>query len=312
MQLIRGLHNLRPLTNGCVATIGNFDGVHLGHQAIFRQLAEQGQRLNLPVGVVFFEPQPAEFFVPDRAEPRISRLREKLALLAELPVDFAFCLRFDSSLAEMEPADFVNRVLVKGIGVRYLVVGPDFRFGRRRAGDYEFLRRQGDDHGFTVVTVDRYDVGGERVSSTRVRRALKAGDFDEVTRLLGRRYAIAGRVARGDQLGRTIGFPTANIGVLRRAICLSGVYAVRVTGAGLTASPAVANIGSRPTVDGQRQVLEVHLLDYAGDLYGQRLDVDFCYRLRDEQKFASLDALKTQIESDEQRARAWFAAEDRV
>lgn len=306
MQLIRGLHNLRPLVDGCVATIGNFDGVHLGHQAIFRQLAEQGEQLGLPVGVVFFEPQPAEFFAPTRAEPRISRLREKLSLMARLPIDFAFCLRFDEQLASMSPEEFVRRVLVEGIGVRYLVVGPDFRFGHQRQGDYGFLKEYGRQHQFSVVAVERYDVGGERVSSTRVRQALTGGNFAEVASLLGRRYSIAGRVARGDQIGRTIGFPTANIGVLRRAICLSGVYAVRVSGAGLSGHSAVANIGSRPTVDGQRQVLEVHLLDFAGDLYGQRLEIEFCYWLRDEQKFGSLDLLKAQIKADELRARQWF------
>jgi len=280
--------------------------VHLGHQVIFRQLAEQGRRLNLPVGVVFFEPQPAEYFAPGRAEPRISRLREKLSLMAQLPVDFAFCLRFDAQLAAMSPDGFVSRVLVKGIGVRYLVVGPDFRFGYQRSGDYAFLQNYGQQHDFSVVAVERYDVGGERVSSTRIRRALSAGDFTEVASLLGRPYTIAGRVARGDQIGRTIGFPTANIGVLRRAICLRGVYAVRVTGAGLQRHEAVANLGLRPTVDGQRQVLEVHLLDYAGDLYGARLEVEFCYWLREEQKFSSLDALKAQIKADERRAREWF------
>ena len=307
MQLIRGLHNLRPLTDGCVATIGNFDGVHLGHQAIFNQLAQQGERLGLPVGVIFFEPQPAEFFAPDKAEPRISRLREKLSLIAQLPVDFAFCLRFDAQLAAMSPAEFAGRVLVEGVGCRYLVVGPDFRFGHQRSGDYSFLQGYGQQHGFSVVAVDRYDVGGERVSSTRIRQALIDGDFDAVASLLGRRYTIAGPVAKGDQIGRTIGFPTANIGVLSRAMCLSGVYAVRVTGAGLAGHSAVANIGSRPTVDGQRKQLEVHLLDFADDLYGARLEVEFCHWLRDEQKFSSLDALKAQISTDEQRARQWFA-----
>lgn len=306
MQLIRGLHNLRPFADGCVATIGNFDGVHLGHQAIFKQLMEQGKRLGLPVGMVFFEPQPAEFFAPDRAEPRITRLREKLALMAGLPVDFAFCLRFDKELAMMTPDEFARRVLLTGIGVRYLVVGEDFRFGHQRSGDYAFLRHYGEQHGFKVAAVDRYDVGGERVSSTRVRRGLMAGDFDGVESLLGRRYSISGRVARGDQIGRTIGFPTANIGVLSRAICLSGVYAVRVTGAGLTAHPAVANIGSRPTVGGQRKVLEVHLIDFEGDLYGAKLEIEFALWLRAEQKFSSLEQLKQQIAADEQQARRWF------
>jgi len=306
MQLIRGLHNLRQLTHGCVATIGNFDGVHRGHQAIFQQVAEQGKRLGLPVVVIFFEPQPDEFFASGRAEPRITRLREKLALLAKLPLDFVFCLRFDRQLASMSPDEFVRQVLVEGIGVRYLVVGPDFRFGYQRKGDYQFLRDQGNQHGFSVVAVERYDVGGERVSSTRVRRAITRGDFAEAAQLLGRRYTIAGQVATGGQIGRTIGFPTANIGVLDRAICLSGVYAVRVTGAGVSGHQAVANIGTRPTVDSQRKVLEVHLLDFNGDLYGQRLQIEFCYWLRDEQKFPSLDALKAQIVDDEKRARQWF------
>ena len=306
MQLIRGLHNLRPLSDGCVATIGNFDGVHLGHQAIFTQLAEQGQRLKLPVGVLFFEPQPGEFFAGDKSEPRISRLREKLRLMAQLPVDFAFCLSFDRQLASLSAADFVSQVLVTGVGVRHLVVGPDFRFGFKRQGDYEFLRKAGEQQSFSVVAVQPYDVAGERVSSTRIRAALAAGEFDQAEAMLGRRYAISGRIAKGDQLGRTIGFPTANIGLLSRAVCLSGVYAVKVHGAGLDSHPAVANIGTRPTVDGQRKVLEVHLFDYSGDLYGQQINVEFFHWLRDEQKFPSLDALKLQIKADEQRARNWF------
>lgn len=310
MQLIRGLHNLRPQNHGCVATIGNFDGLHRGHQQIFQQLRQQGEVLGLPVVVIFFEPQPAEFFAPQRAEPRITRLRDKLQLLSEQPVDFACCLRFNQQLAQMPAQEFVSRVLVAGVGVRHLVVGPDFRFGARRCGDYELLSRSGEEHGFTVVAVEPFDVAGERVSSTRVRIALQKGAFAEVTEMLGRPYSLGGVVRQGDRIGRTIGFPTVNLALSSRADCLNGVYAVKLSGGGLVSHPGVANIGTRPTVEGSRRVLEVHLLDYQGDLYGERVRVEFVHWLRAEQKFSSLEKLKEQIRRDGQTARNFFSNAD--
>ncbi len=308
MELIRGLHNLRPRHRGCVATIGNFDGVHLGHQAVLGQLAEKAGQLGLPTTVVTFEPHPQEWFFPDRAPPRLTRLREKLTALRRYSVDRVLVLRFDARLAAMEAAAFVERILVRGLGVRHLVVGDDFRFGRNRAGDFAFLRAMGARHGFDVVAMHSFRIEGERVSSTRIRQALAAGDMDTAEKLLGRPYRMCGRVAHGDRRGRGIGFPTANLHLHRRASPVLGVFAVEVFGVPGEPVPGVANVGVRPTVDGTRALLEVHLLDFAGDLYGRYVQVDFLHKLRDERRFASFEALRAQIRRDVEAARAWFAA----
>ena len=308
MELIRGLHNLRPRHRGCVATIGNFDGVHLGHQAVLGQLAEKAGQLGLPTTVVTFEPHPQEWFFPDRAPPRLTRLREKLTALRRYSVDRVLVLRFDARLAAMEAAAFVERILVRGLGVRHLVVGDDFRFGRNRAGDFAFLRAMGARHGFDVVAMHSFRIDGERVSSTRIREALAAGDMDTAEKLLGRPYRMCGRVAHGDRRGRGIGFPTANLHLHRRASPVLGVFAVEVFGVPGEPVPGVANVGVRPTVDGTCALLEVHLLDFAGDLYGRYVQVDFLHKLRDERRFASFEALRAQIRRDVEAARAWFAA----
>ncbi len=308
MELIRGLHNLRPRHRGCVATIGNFDGVHLGHQAVLGQLAEKAGQLGLPTTVVTFEPHPQEWFFPDRAPPRLTRLREKLTALRRYSVDRVLVLRFDARLAAMEAAAFVERILVRGLGVRHLVVGDDFRFGRNRAGDFAFLRAMGARHGFDVVAMHSFRIEGERVSSTRIRQALAAGDMDTAEKLLGRPYRMCGRVAHGDRRGRGIGFPTANLHLHRRASPVLGVFAVEVFGVPGEPVPGVANVGVRPTVDGTCALLEVHLLDFAGDLYGRYVQVDFLHKLRDERRFASFEALRAQIRRDVEAARAWFAA----
>ncbi len=312
MELIRGLHNLRPRHRGCVATIGNFDGVHLGHQAVLGQLAEKAEQLGLPTTVVTFEPHPQEWFFPDRAPPRLTRLREKLTALRRYSVDRVLVLRFDARLAAMEAAAFVERILVGGLGVRHVVVGDDFRFGRNRAGDFAFLRAMGARHGFDVVAMHSFRIDGERVSSTRIREALAAGDMDTAEKLLGRPYRMCGRVAHGDRRGRDIGFPTANLHLHRRASPVLGVFAVEVFGVPGEPVPGVANVGVRPTVDGTRALLEVHLLDFAGDIYGRYVQVDFLHKLRDERRFASFDALRAQIRRDVEAARAWFAARARA
>ncbi|HHQ41733.1 MAG TPA: bifunctional riboflavin kinase/FAD synthetase [Chromatiales bacterium] len=312
MELIRGLHNLRPRHRGCVATIGNFDGVHLGHQAVLGQLAEKAEQLGLPTTVVTFEPHPQEWFFPDRAPPRLTRLREKLTALRRYSVDRVLVLRFDARLAAMEAAAFVERILVDGLGVRHLVVGDDFRFGRNRAGDFAFLRAMGARHGFDVVAMHSFRIDGARVSSTRIREALAAGDMDTAEKLLGRPYRMCGRVAHGDRRGRDIGFPTANLHLHRRASPVLGVFAVEVFGVPGEPVPGVANVGVRPTVDGTRALLEVHLLDFEGDLYGRYVQVDFLHKLRDERRFASFEALRAQIRRDVEAARAWFAAREQA
>jgi riboflavin kinase / FMN adenylyltransferase len=309
MELIRGQHNLRPHHRGCVATIGNFDGVHLGHRMIFAQLTEQAARLRRPRLVITFEPQPQEFFAGHRAPPaRLMRLREKLLALDGLGIERALCLKFSHSLAAMPARAFIEDLLVERLGIRYLVVGDDFRFGHGRVGDFEMLVEAGQRYGFEVANTHSHILDGARVSSTRVRDALCQGDLELAARLLGRSYDMCGRVAYGDRVGRTLGFPTANIHLLRRVTPVYGVYAVLASGPGLQLWPGVANIGHRPTVRGTRAQLEVHLLDFQGDLYGQQVKVDFLHYLRPEQRFASLEALRRQIQRDEQAARTYFAA----
>ena len=306
MQLVRGLHNLKPAPRGCVATIGNFDGVHRGHQAILQRLRERAAELQLPSCVVIFEPQPREFFAPDNAPVRLSRLRDKLELLAAAGVDRVLCLAFNRRLRELSAADFVRTVLVEGLGVQHLEVGDDFRFGCDRAGDFSFLEQAGRQFGFSVEDAITIELDGERVSSTRVRNAAQVADFALAEQLLGRPFSISGRVLHGQKLGRQLGTPTANVQLKRRRAPLNGVYLVSVELDGRV-QPGVANIGMRPTVAGDgRAHLEVHLLDFAGDLYGRRLTVVFHQKLRDEQRFASLEALKAAIDADIASARAYW------
>ncbi len=308
MQLVRGLHNLRPRHRGCVATIGNFDGVHRGHQAILARLRERAAEFGLPSCVVIFEPQPREYFSPDKAPARLNRLREKLQLLAEQGVDRVLCLAFNRRLREMSAAEFVHATLVEGLGVQHLEVGDDFRFGCDRAGDFNFLLKAGAAEGFSVEAATTIEVEGERVSSTRLRQVLADGDLALAERLLGRPFSLAGRVLHGQALGRQLGAPTANIQLKRKSTPLSGVFVVSTEVDGVQQA-AVANIGMRPSVESDgKPHLEVHLLNYQGDLYGRLLRVTFRRKLRDEQRFASLEALKTAIETDVAAAREYWRA----
>jgi riboflavin kinase/FMN adenylyltransferase len=307
MELIRGFHNLHPRHRGCVATIGNFDGVHLGHQAVLGQLAEAGGRLGLPTVVITFEPQPQEYFGAAAQAPRLTRLREKLQALRRYSVDRVVCLPFNAKLADMSAQQFIQRLLVDGLDVRYLVVGDDFRFGHRREGDFTMLKTAGEAHGFQVVAMHSFCVDGERVSSTRVREALARGDMATAEKLLGRSYRMSGRVARGEQLGRQLGFPTANIYLHRQATPVRGVFVVEMFGVEGEPVAGVANVGARPTVNGTRTLLEVHLFDFAEQIYGRYVEVVFLQKLRDELRFASLDALKQQIGLDAAAAREYFA-----
>ena len=309
MQIIRGSHNLRPRHRGCVATVGNFDGVHLGHQAVLGQLAEKADELGLPLVVITFEPQPQEYFRPDAAPPRLTRLREKVQALRRYAVDRVLVLRFDARFAAQAPDEFIDRVLVNGLGVRYLVIGDDFRFGRQRAGDFSMLCAAGEQHGFEVVNMHTFSLDSARVSSTRVREALDAGDLNAAEKLLGRPYRMSGRVAHGDEKGRTIGFPTANIHLHRKATPLRGVFAVELYGVHGEPLPGVANLGTRPTVCGMRTLLEVHLFDFERDIYGAHVHVEFLHKLRDEQRFDSFEALKQQIHTDAAQARAFLAGD---
>ena len=307
MQIIRNLQNLKPQHHGCVATIGNFDGVHLGHQAVLGQLAEKADQLGLPLTVVTFEPQPQEVFRPEQAPPRLTRFREKVQVLRRYAVDRVLVLRFNQSFSQQSPDAFIQHLLVNGLGVKYLVIGDDFRFGKDRAGDFEMLKAAGRQHDFEVVNMHTFVLDDERVSSTRVRSALAEGDLNEAEKLLGRTYRMSGRVAHGDKKGRTIGFPTANIHLHRINTPLRGVFAVELFGLEGEPLPGVANLGTRPTVGGMRTLLEIHLFDFQGDIYGRHVHVDFLHKLRDERRFDSFDELKAQIQRDAQQARAFFA-----
>lgn len=307
MELIRGLHNLTARHRGCVATIGNFDGVHLGHQAVLGQLAEKADEFCAPTTVIIFEPQPQEYFASGAATPRLARLREKLLALRRFSVDRVLCLPFNRALAELSAEAFIERVLLDGLGVRYLVVGDDFRFGAGRRGDFAMLQAAGARHGFELARMHTFTLGGERVSSTRIRAALAAGEMAQAGQLLGRPYRMCGRVAHGDKRGRTIGFPTANIQLHRKTSPLGGVFAVELFGVAGEPWRGVANVGCRPTVDGLRPLLEAHLFDFDGDLYGRHVCVNFLHKIREELRFASFDDLKRQILRDAQDARDFFS-----
>ena len=307
MELIRGLHNLRQRHHGCVATIGNYDGIHLGHQAVIGQLADEASRLGLPAVVITFEPQPMEYFLPDKVPARLTRFREKVEALRRFAVDRVLCLGFNRQLAAMEADEFVQRLLVEGLGIKFLVVGDDFRFGRDRLGDFQTLVDAGARQGFQVVNMHTFAIEGERVSSTRIREAMYAGNIQLAEQLLGRDYRMSGRVVHGEKLGRQLGFPTANIFLHRRASPLQGIFVVEVYGLEGEPLPGVASLGTRPTVDGKRVLLEVYLLDFNRDIYGRHIQVSFLHKLRDELKFDSLDALKDRIADDVRLTRDFFA-----
>ncbi len=311
-EFIRGLSRLEAKHRGSVATIGSFDGVHLGHQAILQQVKDKALELGCASVVVIFEPQPHEYFSPQRAPARITRLREKVKALFAAGIDRVLCLQFDQKLRALSARDFIEQVLVQGLGVEHLVVGDDFRFGCDRQGDHDLLYEVGRERGFTVSDTATLMIGGERISSTRIRQLLEQDRFREAEELLGRPFGIAGRVIYGKQLGRDIGAPTANVGLGRFRSPVQGVYAVNIRGkqdslAGKMLA-GVANVGVRPTLGGgEKPLLEVHIFDFAGTIYGTCIEVLFRRKLREEQAFASLDELKTQIQADIAKGREFFA-----
>ncbi len=298
---------MSPDVRGRAVTIGNFDGVHRGHQAILASLRHAAQQLGVPATVVLFEPQPMEFFLGDRAPARLMRWHDKVEALRQAGMDEVVVLRFDHALRSLTAHEFVDRVLVRGLACRLLIVGDDFRFGCDRQGDYDYLQKQASICGYTVQDTPSVQVAGQRISSTLLREALTMADFDKVAQYLGHEFVMSGRVVQGDQLGRTLGVPTANIQLRRQVSPLQGVYAVKVSWQSGSEILAVANVGNRPTVAGQIPRLEVHLLDFSGDLYGKRLYVEFLCKLREEHKFTSLEALKAAIALDILQAREFFA-----
>ncbi len=305
MQLIRGIHNITPQVRGCVLTIGNFDGVHLGHQEVLNGLKSKAKLFGLPSTVMTFEPQPQELFSGKNAPARLSRLREKLVLLAKYDIERLLCVRFDAKFSAMSAQDFIEQLLVKKLGVKFLVVGDDFRFGHNRVGDFEMLKRAGLEFGFEVISTQSLKVSKARVSSTLVRAKLAEGDIEQATKMLGHPFVISGRVRHGQKLGRTIGFPTANIALDRKVSPVQGVFAVQVDLDG-EIYQGVANIGQRPTVNGTRIQLEIHLFDFQGDIYGKCLDTHVLHKIRTEIKFDSFELLKEQIKRDVIQAKAFF------
>ena len=335
MELIRGTHNLRAQHRGCVLTIGNFDGVHRGHQAVLKQVRAKAQALGVPAAVMTFEPQPQELFQPEKAPARLTNWREKYLALRDQGIDRHIVIEFNKKFASQPAREFIEKTLVEKLGVKFLVVGDDFRFGFKREGDFELLQKAGKELGFEVVDTRSYRQQEQRVSSTAIRQALDEGDFDNAEAMLGRPYQMQGKVVHGRKNGRTIGFPTANIPLKRLKSPLHGVFAVTVElektaalpceqsehlspraegselhrpqGPNREAFKGVANLGTRPTLNGDEVQLEVHLFDFSGNLYGQRVTVTPVAKLRAEQRFASLEHLKQQIEKDAARAKQLLA-----
>ncbi len=308
MEVIRGIYNVASRHSGCVATIGNFDGVHVGHQMLLQQLSEKAKQLKVPSTLITFEPQPREFFLGASVPARLTRFREKIALLKGSALDRVVCLPFNEQLANLSARYVIEDFLVARLGVAHVVVGDDFRFGKGAEGSYQMLEEKGRQLGFTASHLDTHKVQGIRVSSSRIRTLLAEGDIETAEKLLGHPYFIMGRVMYGRQLGRELGIPTANIRLQRYRAALEGVFAVRVEGLSRVYD-GIANIGVRPTVDGKEPLLEVHIFDFDEDIYGELLKVTFLKKIRDEMKFKNLDKLKTQIEQDIREIRTWFELE---
>ncbi len=310
MQLIRGLHNLQQfksqLNQGCVLTIGNFDGLHLGHQQVVQAVAKQAENMNLPSVVMIFEPLPIEYFAPEKAPVRLMNFREKIQAFQTTEIDYVLCVRFNASFAELTAEDFVQTILLDSLRIKHLVVGDDFRFGKQRQGDYPYLQTSGDLNGFSVTDMPTFGVAGQRVSSTRVRAALGSHDLPEAKALLGKAFKFNGRVIHGQKLGRTIGFRTLNLNPKRFHMPVQGVFAVTVDGIADKPWPGVANLGLRPTVDGVRPSIEVHLFNWDKDLYGKHVDVTLEHFIRPEMKFDGIEALKQQIGLDAELAKQFF------
>ncbi|MCH7882096.1 MAG: bifunctional riboflavin kinase/FAD synthetase [Proteobacteria bacterium] len=306
MQLIRGLHNLTQPLSASAVTIGNFDGIHLGHQKVLKQLKSVASRYDLLATVMIFEPQPIEYFAPDKAPKRLARFREKLAYLKSQQIDYLLCLKFDQRLALLSAEDFVEQILVAQLNVRHLVIGDDFRFGRNRAGNFDLLQTLGQQYDFVVENADTLLIDGARVSSTRIRESIQHDDFKKAAQLLGRPYSLSGKIAHGRKLGRELGYPTINIKMGDNTLIVKGIFAVTVKGIDNRVLRGVASIGTRPTIDGVDTILEVFIFDFNQDVYGRCVEVEFLYKIRDEQKFKSLHELGINIENDVVQAKRYF------
>jgi riboflavin kinase/FMN adenylyltransferase len=303
MELVRGLHNISQRHRGCVLTVGNYDGVHLGHQQMIGALKARAAQFRSAATVLVFEPSSKEFIDPEAAPARLTRWREKFTALAAQGVERLVTLRFDECMRAMTPHSFVDELIVQRLGTRHMVVGDDFRYGSNAGGTIDSLRAAGQAHGFGVEQISPFVLDGVRVSSTAVREQLVVADFPQAARFLGRPYRMMGRVAPGNRLGRTLGFPTANLRLMRRKSPVWGILAVWTHGIDSRPLPGVASLGTRPTVNGTEPLLEVHVFDFDGDLYGRAIEVEFVAKLRDEVKFDSLDAMTAQMKIDAVQAR---------
>ncbi len=306
MRLLRSYQSLSPSLKGCIATIGNFDGMHLGHQALLNEVLAQAKKNSARSCVILFEPHPKEFFAADSSPARLMSFREKVNFLKEYGIDSVLLLRFDRSMALLSANDFVQQILVHGLGIQTLVIGHDFRFGHQRKGSVDTLQAFADKQLFGLISLPPFLVDGCLVSSTVLRQRLEVGDFDHVAQLLGRRYQFVGVVRSGVGEGRQLGFPTANLVFQYRVMPLSGVFAAEVIDESGQKYISAVSVGFRPFFGGGERMLEAHLLDYSGSLYGKVLSVDFRTRLRDQWNFPTLDALKAQISRDVATVRAFF------
>ncbi len=306
MKLIRDIHRKPDVAHNVVATIGNFDGVHLGHQAVLEKILDKSKSLNLPSMLIAFEPSAKEFFLRDNAPARLTNFRDKFTIIKDLGIDQFVCLRFNQNLANIAAEDFIKDILIENLCVKYLTVGDNFRFGKGRKGDFALLQKSANRFDFEVENTESYLINNKRVSSSSIRDHLANGNLADAEKLLGRNYSMSGRVIHGDKKGRTIGFPTANIPLKRRISPINGVFAVKIKIENSLEKIGVANIGHRPTVNGTRTQLEVNIFDFSQNIYGKHLTVYFCKKLRPEKKFASFDALKKQIQIDAGHAQDYF------
>ena len=295
------------LEQGCVGTIGTFDGVHIGHQRILGQVLDKAKAMNLPSVVISFEPTPREFFTRGVPPARLTRLREKIVEFSRLGIDLFYCPPFDATMERLEPDEFITGLLVEQLNIRHLVVGDDFVFGHARSGSIADLQRAGPDYGFTVEQAQTVMAKGQRVSSTLIRQALIEGEMSTAAALLGRPYAMTGRVVGGKKLGKELGYPTANVNLNRRTSPIAGIFAVRVAGPDAQLLDGVASVGTRPTIGGTDPLLEVHIFDFDRDIYGDYIRVEFIGKLRDEVHFEDLDALIEQMHIDARQARQMLA-----
>lgn len=310
MRLVRHIADLpfSDMQDGSVVTIGAYDGLHLGHQRLLASVRDAAQRLGLPSVVMSFEPMPREFFAAASPPARLMRFREKFEALQQQAIDFFYCPRFDAQMRDISSADFMRRILVHGLAARHVVVGDDFQFAQKRSGNVAQLRSVGGVLGFDVEQLPSVIVGEVRASSTAIREALWSGDLRQASALLGRPYRMSGSVIRGEKLGRTLGFPTANVDLRRRQSAVMGIFAVRVHGLAARALDAVASVGTRPTFNGVKPLLEVHLFDFDKEIYGAYIHIDFIARLRSEIKYDDIDELVAQMHRDADNAKSILAA----